>query len=133
MRTATIHSLVPAANDAMRSDAPGSSDATSCRDPALPRQQLANPPSVFLVAGNDQAAGVGLPAAHLPESIDRVVQHTCQPLAVKRQRGTQPLIGELSVQPIVERRHADHAIRRAPLHHAANCGEVGRPNHAAVT
>ncbi len=34
----------------------------SCSDPQLPSQQLGNTPSVFLVAGNDQSASVGLAA-----------------------------------------------------------------------
>ena len=67
------------------------------RRPDLAPQQRGDLPGVVLVHGDDEPAGVGLVAPDVVEARRRVAQHRRQPLALERQRGPQPLVGELAV------------------------------------
>ena len=133
IRTATSHGSRPAANPAIRSIASGSSEVTDDRVlPEVAAEHRRDAAGVLLVDGDDEAARVRLVAAHVGQPLHRLAQHGRQPLAVDRERRAQPLVGELAGQRVVERRRVDGAVRRAPLHLAADPREVHRPHDAAV-
>ena len=96
IRTATSHSVVPAAKAVIRDDDIGSSEVTSTAVvPNRVRSSVGDGAGVVLVGGDDQAARIGVRAPDVRESIDRVAEHRGQPVALDRQRRPQPLVGEV--------------------------------------
>ena len=87
----------PRANAAILSEASGSSDTATTG----PRPRGGAPAASAMSwacawsDGDDQAAGLGVGAAQLHQPLVGLVEHGRQPLPLERQRGAQPLVGQL--------------------------------------